>query len=226
MTKLFDESGNVVDALTQDEVNAKLEETRLFAIEETNKLREEEISDLTTQSEAKEQELEDAKRELEAEKSKDKNLAGQRGVIEQKSKEVQVLQEQVAGLTKTIETKFSEQDTKNLNKTASTLISGLAGGDKNVVDKIKFFYDSFKPIDATNKTSEQVEEEVKQRVNNAFIIVSGGVKPYNLLNSNVIAAGRGVMPINPTGEKLSEGGAAVAAAFGVTPQDLAKHKLI
>jgi hypothetical protein len=224
--KLFDEQGNTVEALTPEEVETKLNEVREVTIEETNKLRDEEVTDLSGQMEAKEKELEEAKAALEAEKNKDKNLAGQRGVIDQKNKEVEELKTQIGTLQTTIETKFAEQKTEGLSKMVNSFIKGLAGDDKNLTDKVKFFYDSFKLVEIKDKTPEQVEEEVRQRVQNAYTIAIGGVKPSNPLNAVISSAGGAVPLANPTGEKISPEAAEAAKQMGLTDQDLQKHKLV
>ena len=225
--KLFDESGNTVEALTSEEVEAKLNEVREQTIEETNRLRDDEVTDLSSQVATVQGQLKLAQDDLEKEKNKDKNLVGQRGVIEQKARDIEALQEQIKTLTSTIESKFAEQSTAVLKKTATTFIASLAGGDKNVAEKIQLFYDSFKPIDQAGKTPEQIEEEVRQRVVNAHTIATGGVKPLNPLTGDIISAAGGAAPqANLTGEKLSPEARVVAKEMGITDKDLEKHKLV
>jgi len=226
--ELFDEQGNKVEALTPEEVDAKLDEIREQTIEETNKLREDEVDGLTTQLTEKETDLKTAQDDLEKEKNKDKNLAGQRGVIEEKDKVVKGLQETVETLTKTIADNFSALDTKALAKTASDLMLGLAGEDKKLAEKLKFHYDSFNPIDTKDKTPEAVDEEIKQRVSNSYVLATGS-KPTNPLTGNVISsAGSGVPAVEAAAgdKKLSADGVAAGKELGVTDEEMKKHNLV
>lgn len=226
MAQLFDESGNKVEALTSEEVDAKLNEVREQTIEEINRLREEEVNDLSAQITAKEEALKVAEETLKKEQDKEKNLGGQRKVIEAKSEEVDALKKQIEGLTGQITELSSKIESKDLQKSVSVMIQSLSGGDKNTADKIKLFYGQFNPIDIKDKTSEQVEEEIKQRVQNAYILATGGTKPVNLLTSAVISSAGGSIPqANPTGEKLSEEGIKAAKELGISDAELKRYKL-
>jgi F0F1-type ATP synthase membrane subunit b/b' len=135
--ELFDKDGNLVEALTPEEVEARLNEIK----EQTRVEIQETIESLQTQLNDKEAELKIAQEELIKEKSKDKNLAGQRKVIEEKVKEIETLKADVDKIKNDYEAKFMEIERRGRERMITNMIDELAGNDKNLADKIKFYYE-------------------------------------------------------------------------------------
>jgi len=218
MTEFFNEKGESIEALTVEEVETKLNEAREMAIEETNKLRQEEIDDLQLQMESKDTELEKAKKDLEVELSKDKNLAGQGRIIRDKEKKIDELEEKYKGLEQKLDDKITAVETKSREKMVNSMISELSGNDKDMTNKIKFYFDSFKGEPAD-------DNEIQQRIQNAYVLATGA-KPTSPLSGATISSVGGMPVINPSGEKLSETGKEAAHDLGISDKELKSHKLI
>ena len=222
MGEYVDKDGNVVEAFTSEEVEEKLDAAR----EETKGEIQTTVDDLQTKLTDKETELKTAQEELEREKSKDKNLAGQRKVIEDKVKEIDGLKIDVEKIKKDYETKFSDIERKGKEKMVTNMVDELAGSDKNLGDKIKFFYDTFKPLDETNKKPEEIEKEIQERIKNAYTLATGGRAVSPLTPAMISSAGGATPVINPSGEKLNSDQVDLAHKLGIPDSDLKKHKLI
>jgi len=218
MAELFNEQGEKVEALTPEEVEQKLNEAREQAIEETNRLRQEEIDDLSLQMESRNEDLEKARQELEVEKSKDKNLAGQGRIIKEKEKKIDELEVKHKELEEKLNQRINEVEQKGKEKTISGMIQELSGGDKDISTKIRFYYDSFKGEPAD-------EKEIQDRIQNAYTLATGG-KPISPLTGSAISSGGGMPVINPSGEKVSPEVQDLAHKMGVSDQEMKKHKLI
>jgi DNA repair exonuclease SbcCD ATPase subunit len=218
MTQLFDEHAQMVEAFTPEEVEQKLNEAREMAIEETNKLRQEEVDDLSLQIESKDRELEQAKQELEVEKSKDKNLAGQGRIIRDKEKKIDELEINYKKLEEKLDQRINDVEVKSREKMVNSMINELSGNDKDMTNKIKFYFDSFKGEPAD-------DNEIQQRIQNAYVLATGA-KPTSPLSGAVLSSSGGMPVINPSGEKLSDAGKAAARDLGITDQELKKYKLI
>ncbi len=97
-------------------------------------------------------------------------------------------------------------------------IKRIVGDDTELQDKVKLHYDNFKgePKDA---------KEVKERIENAYILATGS-KPVSSLSSDVIGTGKGGFPRTEIKGKISEDGASVAEKLGISKEDLKKHKLL
>lgn len=218
MTQLFNEEGQAVEALTPEEVEVKLNEAREQATADANAARDAEVEDLTKQLTDKEESLTKAQKELEGEKSKDKNLSGQREVIAAKEKVIEDLTKSVNDLKASTEQKLASLEAKDRIKMVNDLIEALSEGDKNVKEKMKFFYDNFKgdPADA---------KETEERVRNAYTLATGG-RSARPLTSSMISSAEGIPQINPTGEKMSTELQDLAHRMGVSDQEMKKHKLI
>lgn len=227
MAQLFDEQGNVVEALTPEEVEEKLNQARAEAIEEANAERQAEIDAVTAQVTEKEEALKTAQEDLQKEKDKDKNLGGQRRVIEEKEKKVEELTTLVNTLKSDFDKKIADIQSSDKRKTIDNMIDRVADGDKVMADKIKFYFDSFRSIDETGKKPEDVIKEIEERIKNAYTLAAG-TKPANPVGSTIISsAGPGATPvINPTGEKLSPELVDLAHKLGTSDAELKKHKLI
>jgi hypothetical protein len=218
MTQLFNEQGQTVEAFTPEEVEQKLNEAREMAIEETNKLRQEEVDDLSLQMESKDRELEQAKQELEVEKSKDKNLAGQGRIIRDKEKKIDELEINYKKLEEKLDQRINDVEAKSREKMVNSMINELSGNDKDMTNKIKFYFDSFKGEPAD-------DNEIQQRIQNAYVLATGA-KPTSPLSGAVLSSAGGMPVINSTGEKLSDDAKDLAHKMGLSDQELKKHKLI
>lgn len=219
MTKnLFDEQGQSVEAFTSEEVEQKLNEAREMAIEETNKLRQEEVDDLSLQIEAKDREREQARQELEVEKSKEKNLAGQGRIIQNKEKKIDELEANIKKMKEEVDQRINGVEAKSREKMVNSMINELSGNDKDMTNKIKFYFDSFKGDPAD-------DNEIQQRIQNAYVLATGA-KPTSPLSGAVMSSAGGMPVINPIGEKLSDDAKDLAHKMGLTDQELKRHKLL
>jgi len=220
MSEFLDANGNAVEAFTPEEVEGKLEEEREQAVLDTNALREEEIKVLSGGLEEKETELEELRKELAGEKDKDKNLGGQRKVIETKEEEIEKLKVEMDGIRKT-----NQDEIAGIKKSVSEnrlleMITSITDGDSALEEKIKFHYDNFRGEPKDTK-------EVKERIKNAYILATDGKPNMNISGS--IISGAGSAPVPKTGipeGKVSPEALSVAKKLGITDQEIKKHKLI
>ena len=171
MADLYDKDGNLVEgAMNPEEVNVKLDEIK----EEAKKENEGVVEGLKTDVQTKETDLKKATEDLEAEKLKDKNLAGQRKIIEEKEEAIKTIQKDLDDLKEEVPKKIKELDQKAKDKSIGDMMAELAGSDDKLREKIKFYYDTFKPIDETDKKPEDIEKEIRERVKNAYVLARGG----------------------------------------------------
>jgi len=220
MSEFFDESGNKVEAYTAEEIAQKLEEERLEAIEETNVARQDEIDVLNQTLEEKEKALTEAQEYLVKEKDKDKNLGGQRKVIESKENEIGDLKKEIEQIKQDSQLRLTEIEQKTKENTINSFLDKISDGNKELKEKIKFHYDNF-------KGEPKNEEEMTERVKNAYILATGG-QPAIKLTGEVISGAGGAPEANvniPEG-KINPEAVPLAHKMGVTDQDLKKHKLI
>jgi predicted RNase H-like nuclease (RuvC/YqgF family) len=220
MAEYFDENGQKVEAFTQEEIEERLEAERGAAIEEANASRQEEVDSLVLSLEEKEKELETYQKNLEVEKDKDKNLGGQRKVIENKEKEIKELKEKL----ETVE-HSSLEAIEGIKKDINTakvenIISSVSGEDSSLKEKVKFFYDSFKGEPSN-------EEEVKERVKNAYVLATGGKSKVDFSGDIISGAGASPSPkVDIPEGKIPSELIPLAKQLGLTDQEMKKHKLI
>ena len=224
--EFVDKDGNTVEAFTPEEMEEKLNATK----EEIRQEMQEEINLTEREMNQKEIELRQAQEDLETEKQKDKNLAGQRRVIGEKEKEIETMKADIGQIKKDFETKLFERDQKDKQKMIDGMVSELAGSDQNLKDKIKFYYDTFRPIDEKNKdgkekTQEEIGNEIKERIKNAYTLASGG-KSASPLSPAVISSAGATPVINPMGDKIKPEQQELAHKLGIGEGELKKHKLI
>jgi hypothetical protein len=225
MGNYIDDKGNTVEAFSPEEVETKLNEIREQTKQEVESDKEEEIDDLNVQISDKEEALRLANEELEREKSKDKNLSGQRGIIQAKEKEIEEIKKGMEELKKTTEEKLSSIEKKEKDNMVVGMIAELAGTNKEMAEKVKFYFDNFKPIDETGKKKEEIEKEIATRVQNAYLLAVGTM-PRVPFSGQIISGAGGTPIINPTGEKLNEDLKDLAHKMGIPDDELKKHKLI
>ena len=218
MTELFNKEGQVVEAYTQEEVEQKLDEIRQSTKSEVESQKNEEIENLNLEVKEKDEAITQLREDLEKEKSKDKNLTGQRRIIEEKEKKIEGLETGMKNLKEEMEKRLTEIANQGKEKMVKTMINELARGEKNVAEKIEFWYKKFagEPADET---------EIQERVKNAYTLATGG-KATIPITGPVISAAGGTPVINPTGEKFSSELTDLAHRMGISDKELKKHGYI
>ena len=110
--------------------------------------------------------------------------------------------------------KKTEDDTA---KIIDIKIEKVANGDKDLVAKIKYHFDTLVG-----------EKDIQKRIDSATVLATGGAssREGGLPGNIVSSAGNPGLNINPSGEKLDTGAKEVAGKLGITDQELAKHKLL
>jgi chromosome segregation ATPase len=226
MAELFDKDGNLVEAYTPEEVNAKLDEIRKEAaddakteMQQTLEEKDDALAELRTK-------LAGAETELGSEKDKDKNLGGQRKIIEGKEKVIEDLTKKIADLETNTNTKLDEISRKEHDKMITAMIDDLTDGDQEISAKVKFHFENFRPIDEKDKKPEDIQKLIQERVKSAYTLATGGRASTPLSGPIISSAGGGKPTINEGGEKVSPEIQDLAHQLGVTDQDLKKHKLI
>lgn len=216
--KFFDADGNEVEGvLTAQEVEKKLEEAQTKAEEEANKKLEEYQKATDEEVEAMKKELEETKEELAKEKDKDKNFGNLRKSKDESNGKIKELTEKVEKLEKGIEETKSQASEQMI----SSAIKAKSGDDKELEEKIKFHFNQFTPPKNT--------EELKQKVESAYILATGGQAGNTLSGETISGAGGASEPAMPAeggvkGHKLSEAGKEVGKKMGITDQDYEKAK--
>ena len=216
--QLFDENGNAVEAMLPEEVEKKLDEIRQGAIEEANQLRQEEIDNLTSQMTEKEKLLVEKEEELSKEKSKDKNLAGQRQIIGDKNVAIEKLQTEIDALKTTLATEITTIKSQGQTRVIEDMIAGVAGNNKELADKIRLHYNSFAGVPEN-------EEKIKERIANSYVLATG-TRSTNPLSSSILSSAGGSIDNKPVEGQLSPEAQEFGKKMGVTDLDLKKHKLL
>jgi len=220
MAEYFDELGNKVEGYSAEEVAQKLEEERLTAIEEANAARQDEIDVLNEELSNKEKALGEAQEALQKERDKDKNLGGQRRVIENKENEITELKKDIEQLKQDSQSKLMEIEKKANDSKINSLIERVSEGSKELKDKIKFFYDNF-------KGEPKNDEELLERIKNAYTLATGGQPSIKMTGEMISGSGNSPMPnVNIPEGKISPDVLPIAHQLGITDQDIKKHKLI
>lgn len=217
MSQLFDEKGNLVEAFTEEEVQKKIEEETEKLVEETNSSRQEEIDALQEKLDKAEQEKATLEEKITKVDDKTINFKNLREKAETKDKVIEELTKKIGDLESGVNQKIDQITGTFEKQKISNLILQLAGGNKELADKIEVSYNRFagKPKDET---------ELKSMLQDAYILATGDVKK-SFLSGGVISAAGGTE--KKEGEtKLSGDMVDLSKKFGVTDQDLKKHKLI
>lgn len=211
---LYNEQGEEVEgSLSAEEVEAKLEEERTKMEEQNSKDLEEVQKQSDEALEEKEKELTAKEEELAKEMDKEKNFGALRGKTKEKDEKIDALMEEIKGIKETLESTKSVVSEQKID----TAIEKLSA-DKEMKDKIKFYYNSFKDEPKDDK-------EFQKRIENANVL-AGGSKPTNALTGDVISsAGGTVMEGSGTGKKLGPEALEEAKKLGITDAELAKAKL-
>lgn len=205
-----DDEGEYVKAegiMTQEQLDEKLEEFKTQKTEETEK----------TATEHKEElkKLTDKITELEEDdggdpKKKD-NLVRLRKAKETAEEILKKVDEKYKGEIDGIKKEIKDGK-------VNSAIKRIVGDDSELQEKVKLHYDNFKgePKDI---------KEVKERIENAYILATGS-KPVSSLNSDIIGTGKGGFPRTEIKGKVSTDGASVAKKLGISDEELKKHKLL
>lgn len=213
MVELYDADGNLVEgALTEEEVNQKIEDAKKEAEEGLSK----EVEALKEEHTKKEEELQEQIKETQEELEK----------VGKKDYNWQKLREKKDELESALKKEREETDKKieevkgeiRGNKVDGA-IKKLTGESEELFDKVKFYYKRFEgePKD---------EEDFKSRISDAFLLATGG-KESSPLTSERIGTGIGQPPgAKGTKGKLTEGGKEVAEKMGISDDELKKEGLL
>jgi hypothetical protein len=229
MATLYDEAGNPIEgALTPEEIDAKLDAAKAETAAQVQAEKDAEIEQVKTSLAEKETALEEAQKELEVAKANDKgkNFSQQRKIIEEKQAAYDQLLKDFDAFKTETQTRLGEIVSETKNRGINEMIDQAAGGNKELKDKIRFFYDAFKPLDETGKKEEDIQKEKAERVKNALILATGGRPAVPITSLMISSAGGGLGGINPKGEKLNSEQQDLAGKLGIDQETLKKHKLI
>ena len=214
--KYFDSEGNEVKGLlTPEEIEEKLEEARVKSEEDTSKQLEEYQKETDEEIENMKNELEETRNELEKEKVKDKNFGNLRRSKDISNGKIEELEKKIEGLSKDIETGKTEAS----DQMVVSAIKSKAGDDKTLEESIRFFFNQFSKPKDTN--------ELKQRVDSAYILATGGQTVNPLTGEAISGAGGTEPPMSEgtgKGHKLSPAGIEQGNAAGITDADREKAK--
>lgn len=206
--ELYDSEGNPVEALTPEEVEAKLDETR----REVEERKDEEISQIQSEFDetvsSLEQQIKEKEDEMEKFSKKDYNFKKLRDSKEDLEKRLTEERSKVDEKINAIKGTLSDQQTTQKIKEA-------VGGDEELVKQTKYWLDQFKPVEG---------EKIEERIQAAVKLATGG---KGVLSGQAISSGGGSIPTPQNTEgKISPEAVEVANKMGISNDDLKKHKLI
>ncbi len=192
MPDLFDGDGKAVVAFTEEEVKEKIEEAnKTVSSENATKLTELEGKVTTLEEEKKLLEKGEGKTDDEGKTDKEMNFEKMRVMIDDKDTKIGDLQTQINNLSTGFDQKL---DSKRIEDT----VSSLSGGDKELGDKIRFHFENFKIDPEEAKDATKREDGFKKRMENAYMLASGGsVAPS--LQGNIVSSSGGYVPPAPGG---------------------------
>lgn len=209
MSEFIDKEGNLVEAFTSEELSKQVEEAKKQAGEATK----EELETLQAHITDLEEQIKTKEEEISKVGSKDYNF--RQLETAKKASEAELVK-----LRGEIDLKISSVKEEFVSKKLDDLITIVAGGAPEVIEKVKFHYKSFTGTPAT-------DEEMKKRVESAFLLATGS-KPANPLTGNIISSSGGYVPPTsgaPKG-KISEGAKEVAHNLGLSDDELKDQGLI
>ncbi len=194
MPDLFDNDGNPVEAFTTEEVDKKIEDALKTTKEEGVKTVEE-VQEKLKIAEKDKKDLEEKNKKPDDDKGdddKDKNWAKVREMMKTKDTEIVDLKKDLLEFKEGVSVQFSQ-------KKVEDAIGALAGDNKELVDKIKFHFDSFKIDTEIEKDPAKKEEAFKARIGNAYTLATGGQPPA--LGGTDASGKDGFVPPPPAGGK-------------------------
>jgi septal ring factor EnvC (AmiA/AmiB activator) len=215
MTTLYNEDGSPVEALTEEEIKAKIEEAKTQTQEELE----------TTKTTLEETKTALAQKTADLDKlnkdggNKDKNWKEIRDAKEAREKEVAELTKKVTDL----EGKITGVTTATEEAKIDNAIKAIAGADPEMAKKIKFHFNSFsgKP---------ENDEKFAERLNSAYILATGG-KAIGKPTGGSFSSGGGGAPAYDrpatTGKKLDNPESMdVGKKLGISEEDAKKAGLV
>lgn len=193
--KIVDAEGNEHEVLTQEEIDAKVQEA--VAAKET------EIGNLKT-------ELETAKEALNGASEGTKDWAAARGQIKS-------LESKIAELN-TAKERDKEEFSKEIRNVRTSvfksqidsMLDNLSGGDEELKKKIEFRYTQLGVADN--------EKDAQEKMKDAFLLATGKHAP-NMFNVARGVGGDAPTVSQPTSKEVAE----LGSKFGVTDEDIKKY---
>lgn len=219
MSEFFTEKGDLVTGYTEEELQEKISQESARLVDEANAAKQAEIDEANIKLE----EAEKAKAELEEKMVKldDKslNFGNLRKKAEEKDAVIEGLKSSIVKLDEVMNQKFSQLSAENNKQKVVSLINKVAGGNAELAKKIEFNYNRF-------NTAPKDENELKQLVNDAVLLSTGGVKP-KLFSTDVLSSSGGTgMNTDLEGKKLTDSGKEAAKQFGLSEQILKKYGIL
>lgn len=222
MSTLYDAEGNPIEAYLPEEVETLVTKEREGAIEEANKLREEEVQTLVTEKEALEAEKAKLEERITGLDSKDKSFKILRGALDKKEEKIAELEGKIGKMGDEMNQKLTDLSKKMIEDVKTEMIEVAAGKDAKLKEKIEFFYNSFNG-EPKNK------EEITKRIENSFILATGGKGKVSLSGDIVSGAvGNSFIQRNdaPSGKLSDQSTVDVAKKLGITAEELKRNGLI
>jgi len=213
--KLKNDEGKEVEVMTQEEIDALIEKTKTEATSELSK----ELDTLKKDIESKTKELTTLTTELEsAKEALDKSDQGTKDWSEAR-KQIKTLEKQIESITKE-RTADKEQFAKDLREVRTSTFKAsieswkdnLAGDNKEVRDKIEFYY---------NRLGAEVkdEKEAQEIMKDAYLLATGKQAP-NMFN---VARGSFVGQPPKSKEPMSQEVSELGKKFGISDEDIIKY---
>jgi seryl-tRNA synthetase len=222
MSTLYDAEGNPIEAYLPEEVETLVTKEREGAVEEANKLREEEVQTLVTEKEALEAEKVKLEERISGLDSKDQSFKILRGALDKKEDKIAELEEKIGEMGEEVNNKIAEISGKMLEDVRNDLFEAITGNNKEIKEKVAYYYDKFEGEPKT-------KEEMKERMENAYILATGGKGRISLSGDIVSGAiGNSFIPRNdaPTGKLSDQSTVEVAKKLGITTEELKRNGLI
>ena len=203
-----DENGNDVEVFTAEELDTKVEEARVAALEEAMDYGD---TNLKEKYDKAQKELDEIKA-----KSKDMsgNLSGQRQVIKAKEDEVSTLRTQFNELSKSQAQVLADLK----GSTVKTKINNLTSDAEVATKALKYYNDFF-----ADKVKE--EGDIDSFIKNSLLLVTGGTSQVDTASYSSNMGESPDMKVSKDG-KLSPIGVGLAKAMNLDMADLKKHKLL
>lgn len=197
MTELYDEEGNAIEAFTQKDMDARIEEITAG--------HDEKVSELTEK--------------LEKEEAKEKNFAKLREQKKEVSEEDKKKEEKNATTIEDLKTQIEDAKGAGISKVLemqrSAVINELANGDEELAKKIEANY---KLINKPEETA----EEIAIRANDALLI-SMDIGPDDIAGGDVIPPSGPGRAVGGSNDEISSDLKDIGKKFGVSDADWKKH---
>ncbi len=213
MTQYFDDSGNPIEAYSQEELDEKLEEL----VKEVKDEKEDEIKSLQEELEKVSAEKKDIDNEVKGASDKEINFKNLREKSKQKDEVINDLKKKMEEMETGVKEEIGKVTSQFEEQKIHNKVLQLADGDEELAKKIKVAYSRFadKPKD---------DEELAKYLQDAYILATGGEKK-SFLNSNILSSGGGSYQKEQQG-KITPEVKDVAGKLEIGDDDLKKYKLI